>query len=359
MELQVLRKRDLKTRVQRVMFILVLIHAITEPTYSLETYEFSLGTNASVHFVFKLNSDQVTSFEIFTLNAEQPFYTLGRINPTALRPEQRGRFEVTSSSGVENFTVTLIIYTIQDVDKGVYVLIVREDINGQPKDSIIDAYVDVTPPLGKAECSIRESDHYPTWHQVECNATLGGDKSGSLMCYQNSNKLPTNGPISYSSTHITAVFWMNIEFPINCCSLESDSTEDPNSCTDFIHNLGNVQYTSTQASRKVTLQNHDNDTTSTEAITVLSEDSKEYKEDGSSDVNIIILQSSMYPLFTFQVLVTCVLLLILLCTLSLKCSLDRLHKVVATNYQPVTSSEEASAWVFPQNNVDWVSREQF
>ena len=49
--------------------------------------------------------------------------------------------------------------------------------------------------------------------RVECRATAGNDESTSLMCYQKSEKAPLYEPITYSSSHIIAFFWMNVKYP--------------------------------------------------------------------------------------------------------------------------------------------------
>ena len=67
---------------------------------------------------------------MFTLNSEHPFYTNKELNPSALQPDQQGRFQVNHSQRDRNVTVTLLINNIQETDKGVYILLVQGG-NGQ------------------------------------------------------------------------------------------------------------------------------------------------------------------------------------------------------------------------------------
>ena len=219
---------------------------------SLKSYKFRIGSDALITYGLESSNSYSVVFEIFTLNAEHPFYTNEELHPTALLPEQRGRFEVRSSHNGSNFTVLLTIHNIKKIDEGVYILIAQER-NGKTIEHILDANVEVIIPPGKAECSARNTNYSPKLRQVVCQATAGSDEGASLMCYQNSEKAPTFGPITHSLTHIKGVFWMNIEFPINCCSLESNSVQLPNSCDDFKYDTS-IQHATKVPDKKVTIQ---------------------------------------------------------------------------------------------------------
>ena len=107
---------------------------------SLESYKFYKGTNASFSFNLKQSINTTVTLEFFTLNSDIPFYVNDEIDHRALRPEQHGRFKVLKNGG-ENFTVTLSIQNIQEIDSEVYVLCAREVQNGKTTDYIHDAYV--------------------------------------------------------------------------------------------------------------------------------------------------------------------------------------------------------------------------
>ena len=111
----------------QVIIILVVIWLIS----ALDNYQFNEGINASINFTLELEYSLV-AFEMFTLNSEQPFYTNKALNPLALLPDQRGRFKVGSFQTGSNFTVQLNISNIQQMDEGVYIVIVQE-INGGQK----------------------------------------------------------------------------------------------------------------------------------------------------------------------------------------------------------------------------------
>ena len=216
----------------KLLSFFILVHI--QLAFALKNYRFREGSDASIDFSLEIQKTSTEiRFEMFTLNSEHPFYTNRELNPSALQPDQQERFQVTHSQRDRNFTATLIINNIQENDKGVYILIVQEG-NGQTEDHILDANVDVITPPGKAECRVINTNYSAQLRQVECRATASNDESASLMCYQKSEKAPLYEPITYSSSHIIAFFWMNVKYPINCCSLDSMSIHIPASCSDFV-----------------------------------------------------------------------------------------------------------------------------
>ena len=215
-----------------LLFLIILVNI--QPACSLENYEYREGTNAIINFLLELEySTEDVAFEMFTLNSEQPFYTNNELNPDALLPEQQGRFNVTSSKSGRDLTVNLTIYKIQKTDEGVYILIVQE-MNDEIREHILDANLEVILP-GLAECSVVDSDYSTKLNQVHCQAAFGSDDTDSIMCYQNSEKALLYGPIARSDTHIAAVFWMYIDSPIFCCTIQGDSPINEGSCSDFTY----------------------------------------------------------------------------------------------------------------------------
>ena len=215
-----------------VLFLIILVNI--QPACSLENYDYREGTNALIDFSLELEPSTVNvAFEMFTLNSEQPFYTNNELNPDALQLEQHGRFNVTSSQSGRDLTVNLIIDKIQKTDEGVYILIVQE-MNDEKREHILDANLEVILP-GLAECSVVDSDYSAKSNQVHCQAAFGSDDTDSVMCYQNSEKALLYGPITRSETHIIADFWMYIDSPIVCCTIQGDSPINEGSCSDFTH----------------------------------------------------------------------------------------------------------------------------
>ena len=98
----------------------------------------------------------------------------------------------------------------------------------------MDAYIDVILPPSKANCTVELSESHPKFHEVHCTAILGSEKSGNLVCFQNSEKALLKCEIFRTASFIRASFWMRVDFPINCCSVVSSNDADPNSCDDFV-----------------------------------------------------------------------------------------------------------------------------
>ena len=227
-------------------FSLLLSSSCFLPSRALQQYVFHLGHNASIPFytMTSSNGSHVTC-ELFSLRENRPFYVNGKIDQTVLLPNQRGRFDVSESKEDENITITLSINAIQQSDIGVYILSLRERSNGYSKDQILDAYVDVKLPPGKAECNISDVHYSAKWRQVSCEATCGSDGGGDIVCYQNGDITPYKKPLVYSSNRMTAVYWMHTGSPINCCSHDTSAEVDPTYCADFINNTRDEEKFST------------------------------------------------------------------------------------------------------------------
>ena len=198
---------------------------------SLEVYKFYAGANASITFILSLNSSN-QAIELFSLENDRPFYRNGEIDDTALRTDQRDRFTVEAENGA-NFKLTLHIARVRETDGGVYILAVKETNSGNSNTHILDAYLDVILPVGKAECNISLSSYSKSWNEAQCQAALSGNGQGSLVCYQNLEKAPFLGAFEYSSNLVTAIFWIHAGSPFSCCSFELEATKD--SCSDFIY----------------------------------------------------------------------------------------------------------------------------
>ena len=203
-------------------------------SFALEQHQFVQGSNASVTFSHRLKSSNSSkTIEIFTLKSERPFYVHQRIDERALLSEQHGRFSVRPYRDGRNVTVVLLIRNIQEIDSGVYVIAIREVRNGRATESILDAYVEVVIPHGKANCTVEDTiSHF--WKLIHCEATIGSDSSsGLLSCFQNSQSIPMNGTMTISTETMRAVFWMRAGFSVNCCSMEASNRKGPDICTDF------------------------------------------------------------------------------------------------------------------------------
>ena len=203
---------------------------------SLELYEFYAGENASITFTLSLNSSS-QAIELFSLENDRPFYKNGEIDDTALQTDQRDRFTVETELAGDNFKLTLNIERVRETDKGVYILAIKETNSGNSNTHILDAYLDVILPVGKAECTISLSSYSEHLNEAHCQTTLSSNGQGSLVCYQNLEKAPFMGPFEYSSDLVTATFWIQADSPFSCCSFELEDAKDANSCSDVIYYL--------------------------------------------------------------------------------------------------------------------------
>ena len=206
--------------------------------YSLEYYEFRHGADASVTFNVEMQEGSVYSSEIFTLNDDRPFYTGEQVVQESLHPSQVGRLDVETRRKGNLLAVTLDIREVKESDAGVYILSVRED-GPRSRSTIVDAYVDVILPPGRANCTVVPSSYSDDWLEVRCSATAGSDGGGFLACYQDGKKAAFLEPVDRSEAALTATFWMQIQMStsINCCSFEANYEKDPAQCTDFTHHL--------------------------------------------------------------------------------------------------------------------------
>ena len=123
---------------------------------------------------------------------------------------------------------------------------------------ISDTYVDVFLPLGKANCSFRDStysSHY-MYYEVNCLATVGSDNKGFLVCYQNFYKALPNGDVTRSTEFIWASFWMLKDSPVFCCSFRGHEEIDQDSCTDFIYHPADIHHEATSVKPSETIINY-------------------------------------------------------------------------------------------------------
>ena len=227
---------------------------------ALDVHEVRLGLNTySVKFSQKINVQSVVAFEIFSLNNDRPFYADGILDDSVLHPNQRGRFSVRQTQPKKDerniFEATLDIKDVQEVDEGVYIVAIREtnrDSSNGVTNHILDCFIKVIIPPGKAECRIAPSSHALHLREVHCRANSSSDGSGGLLCYQNSMRVPYLQPTTYSAPHITAVFWMSIKYPITCCSFDNTTQRDPDTCSEFQYSFqGEYSSTSPPASVRV------------------------------------------------------------------------------------------------------------
>ena len=212
-----------------VTLVIFTIHAS-----ALTTHEFNLGQTATVNFSAELSSSSEVC-ELFSLENEKPFYTHDQIDLTALKPGQVGRFSVNIIKQGSNFTAQLIITNVDLMDIGVYVLAV-EEMNAQRTRHILDAYIDVTHPPGKAECIVQNSPYSPKLREVHCQATVSSSGGGLILCFQNGKKAPFITPVRHTESLITGVFWLILHQPskaIRCCSFEANHEKDSDSCDDY------------------------------------------------------------------------------------------------------------------------------
>ena len=214
-----------------IIFVLTTLLVFIPISSSLENYKFHKGTNASITFNLKQSNNSMT-FEFFTLNSEIPFYVHEAIDHRALYPDQRGRFAVAPRNSGQNFTVTLSIQDIKEIDSGVYVLCAREVQNGKTTDYIHDAYVEVIIPPGKAECTVKVTNY--SLEVIYCQANIGSDGKDLIGCYQNLREAPAIGKIIQTAAKIKAAFWISTSLPVACCSMMSDFKKETESCNDFV-----------------------------------------------------------------------------------------------------------------------------
>ena len=224
------------TRLQWRSLWLALLTAIahfTIHTLAFDTYQFVLGQNATINFSTQLRTPYFVC-ELSTTESENPFYTNNQIDPTALKPEQADRFfvNIDITEGT-NFTIQLIINNIEEIDSGWYVLTILE-INAQRH--IFDAVIRVVRPPGKANCSVWYSTRSLKLKEVHCQASVGSECGGLIMCYQNGKKVSLITPISRTDTLITGAFGMDLQRQvarIKCCSFVANHQKDSDSCNDF------------------------------------------------------------------------------------------------------------------------------
>ena len=218
----------------------IVLTCVLTTAAAIEVHQFEAGTNASVTFHQQLHENSSAECEVFSLNEARPFYKNHHIDESALQPNQRGRFIISTERRGENFTLNLHIYNIQEEDEGVYILSMKETIGGHSTTHILDAYIEVLLTLGKVVCDVRDSSYTSNYHEVSCHATLGSDNKGFVLCYQNFEKAPTTGAVERSSDFIRASFWMHRDSSIFCCSFKSDEEIHQESCTDFVYHPDHV-----------------------------------------------------------------------------------------------------------------------
>ena len=212
------------------LLILTLI-VVFQQTYALESYRFNKGTNVSIDFTHQLDGSYLAC-ELFNLDTPRPFYVNKQIDPTALRPDQQGRFNVTTVNNGTHLRVTLHIEEIQENDSNVYILTIREIKDGVPIDYIMDAHITVIHPPGKATCHIIDFPNSSPWCMVNCQALHNINKNGNIICYQDLQKVPIFKS-NVSPAKIRTIFLMQNGSAIKCCSCDVNQDKDPKSCSDF------------------------------------------------------------------------------------------------------------------------------
>ena len=208
---------------------------------SLQTHKFRKGENVSFIFRHNLsNHDSRYVCEAYSLNANQPFYANGQMNPDILYESQRGRFDVRIKTVGNQVSIHVSICEIDDMDSGVYIVTVRETTDdGVDKDSIYDVYIKIMEPPSKANCS---TNLYRLYRDIDvmrvmCTCTVGSEGNERIICYQNSAEaIPVHSRNARIGDQIIrASFWANARFPVNCCTVDVDARSDPQTCTDFHH----------------------------------------------------------------------------------------------------------------------------
>ncbi|XP_071496039.1 uncharacterized protein [Diadema antillarum] len=209
------------------------------PVALLEPIEVCPGHNASVSFQYPITSGKST-FEIKHHKGEQEccFYQEdGKIDAQCLKHDQLGRFHVDVNKSPEVLNVTFTIYNVQEGDENVYSLVFgEEDENGEWRKDTNVVNIDVRDVPGKAQCSVKMSAYsFSELQEVHCEAPLSVDGGGLLACFLNKRKAPFLHQPKHSSTHVRAVFWLNIGSSMQCCSYAANCEKDADGCHDFVH----------------------------------------------------------------------------------------------------------------------------
>ena len=237
---------------QRLLAVLILAQLLMSGTSinrSIQTYTFRKGSDAVVLFHHTLHGPNSTfSSELFSSDSIHPIYTNGLLMASHLKSGQQGRFTVTTQWNGSNVTLALSISNITEIDKNLYIVGIREEIEGlgQIENYIYDAYVDVTIPPGSPECSI----DFCTLNvcEVQCQAQLASDGAGSLHCFQNQKMASVRQPLERNRTHMNEVYWVSKLSPLKCCSFDNETT--PTTCVDYEHPFETV---TTSSSHKILL----------------------------------------------------------------------------------------------------------
>ena len=291
---------DACSKLQLRLNLIILTCMLTAA--AIEVHQFEVGTNASVTFHQRLNESSSAECEVFSLNEAQPFYKNHHIDESALQPNQRGRFNISTERRGENFTLTLHIYNIQKEDEGVYILSMKETIGEHSNTHISDAYIEVLLPLGKAECNVRDSLYTSHYYEVSCYATLGSDRTGFLLCYQIFEKAPTNGDVERSTDIIRASFWMLRDSSIYCCSFRSDEEISQDSCTDFVYQPAGMQHETTSVKPSETTA-RDQQSTIIKISTSSLQDGHTSRTD--NEQSSVTPENQSYVLSTFYLVIAC------------------------------------------------------
>ena len=197
----------------------------------MKIYRFNEGESKSVDFTHQLDGSYLAC-ELFSLDTPHPFYVNKQIDPTALRPDQQGRFNVKTFNNATHLRVTLLIEEIQENDSNVYILTIRETKNGVPIDYIMDAQITVMQPPHEAKCNIIEFPNHSQWCMVDCQALQNINRDSNIICYQNLQKVSMSMS-NVSPTEIRTLFGVKNDSTIKCCSCYINHDKDPASCFDF------------------------------------------------------------------------------------------------------------------------------
>ena len=218
----------------RATILMVITSIIIRQISALDSYKFRLGTNAIIPFSYALDEHSQHSWEIFRIGVSDPFNINGTMKPDALNPRQRNRFNISTTWGEDVLQVDLHIREISKIDRGVYVWAVSQHtIRAERLVVSFDVFVDVILPPGRAKCVIISSPYSSGLREVHCQAAVGSDRGGLLICYQNDVKTPFQSPPAHSATDVSAVFWMDAQYDIKCCSHEANYERVPRHCNDF------------------------------------------------------------------------------------------------------------------------------
>ncbi|XP_072180948.1 uncharacterized protein [Diadema setosum] len=153
------------------------------------------------------------------------------------RMKKVNRFTVKVNKTEDELTITLTISDAEKKDSGIYIMLVSEDRGGEHHGDIREVYVDVITPPSPAECEVTSSSYSPDWGEVHCSVPLGVDSEpqGSISCFQNDKKAPYLRQPEYSLDQIQAVFWMDVESSIRCCSFSPECEKGPELCLNFTY----------------------------------------------------------------------------------------------------------------------------